>query len=132
MPTKPCLTANFCKRWGPDYGDQVDYLGVFIRNLEKDRIDPNHPEFVSTEPWVGYRFNGRRNHFEVPVQHSDVRIDLIIDLESRFDENYNATILTSAMPPHLGTRYDILVAKNHEDSRLANDCVLVSFFCAWA
>jgi two-component system KDP operon response regulator KdpE len=45
--------------WGPDYGDQVDYLRVFIRNLRKKiESDPDHPEFVTTEPWVGYRFNG--------------------------------------------------------------------------
>jgi len=45
--------------WGPDYGDQVDYLRVFIRNLRKKiEIDPDHPEFVTTEPWIGYRFNG--------------------------------------------------------------------------
>jgi two-component system KDP operon response regulator KdpE len=44
---------------GPDYGDQVDYLRVFIRNLRKKiESDPDHPEFVTTEPWVGYRFNG--------------------------------------------------------------------------
>ena len=45
--------------WGPDYSDQVDYLRVFIRNLRKKiESDPDHPEFVTTEPWVGYRFNG--------------------------------------------------------------------------
>ncbi len=45
--------------WGPDYGDQVDYLRVFIKNLRK-KIEPNpeHPEYITTEPWVGYRFNG--------------------------------------------------------------------------
>ena len=43
--------------WGPDYGDQVDYLRVFIRSLRK-KIEPNpeNPEFIITEPWVGYRF----------------------------------------------------------------------------
>jgi two-component system KDP operon response regulator KdpE len=45
--------------WGPDYGDQVDYLRVFIRNLRKKiESDPDNPELVTTEPWVGYRFNG--------------------------------------------------------------------------
>ena len=45
--------------WGPDYGDQVDYLRVFIKNLRK-KVEPNpeHPEYITTEPWVGYRFNG--------------------------------------------------------------------------
>ncbi len=50
--------------WGPDYGDQVDYLRVFIRNLRKKiESDPDHPEFVGTEPWVGYRFNGAPESF---------------------------------------------------------------------
>jgi two-component system KDP operon response regulator KdpE len=45
--------------WGPDYGDQVDYLRVFIKNLRKKlERDPEHPEYITTEPWVGYRFNG--------------------------------------------------------------------------
>jgi two-component system KDP operon response regulator KdpE len=45
--------------WGPDYGDQVDYLRVFIKNLRKKvEPSPEHPEYITTEPWVGYRFNG--------------------------------------------------------------------------
>jgi two-component system, OmpR family, KDP operon response regulator KdpE len=45
--------------WGPDYGDQVDYLRVFIMNLRrKIELNPESPEFITTEPWVGYRFNG--------------------------------------------------------------------------
>lgn len=44
--------------WGPDYGDQVDYLRVFIMNLRKKvEPDPEHPRFITTEPWIGYRFN---------------------------------------------------------------------------
>lgn len=45
--------------WGPDYGDQVDYLRVFIKTLRK-KIEPNpdHPKYIITEPWVGYRFTG--------------------------------------------------------------------------
>jgi two-component system KDP operon response regulator KdpE len=45
--------------WGPDYGSEVDYLRVFIKNLRK-KIEPNpeSPEYITTEPWVGYRFNG--------------------------------------------------------------------------
>jgi two-component system KDP operon response regulator KdpE len=45
--------------WGPDYGDQVDYLRVFIKNLRKKmEANPDRPEYITTEPWVGYRFNG--------------------------------------------------------------------------
>ncbi len=44
--------------WGPDYGDQVDYLRVFIKSLRK-KIEPipEEPRYIITEPWVGYRFN---------------------------------------------------------------------------
>jgi two-component system KDP operon response regulator KdpE len=45
--------------WGPDYGDQVDYLRVFIKSLRKKiEPDPDHPRYITTEPWIGYRFNG--------------------------------------------------------------------------
>jgi two-component system KDP operon response regulator KdpE len=44
--------------WGPDYGDQVEYLRVFIKRLrDKIETDPEHPQHITTEPWVGYRFN---------------------------------------------------------------------------
>jgi two-component system KDP operon response regulator KdpE len=43
--------------WGPDYGDQTDYLRVFITTLRKKiEPQPSNPRFVLTEPWVGYRF----------------------------------------------------------------------------
>ena len=43
--------------WGPDYGDQVEYLRVFVNQLRKKiEKDPSHPRFLLTEPWVGYRF----------------------------------------------------------------------------
>lgn len=42
--------------WGPDYGDQVDYLRVFMNQLRKKiEVSPAHPRFLLTEPWVGYR-----------------------------------------------------------------------------
>jgi two-component system KDP operon response regulator KdpE len=45
--------------WGPDYGDQVDYLRAIIRNLRKKlELNPDEPQYIKTEPWVGYRFNG--------------------------------------------------------------------------
>ena len=45
--------------WGPDYGDQVEYLRVFIKNLRKKlELNPDHPQYITTEPWIGYRFNG--------------------------------------------------------------------------
>jgi two-component system KDP operon response regulator KdpE len=43
--------------WGPDYGDEVEYLRVFINRLRKKiEPDPTHPRYLVTEAWVGYRF----------------------------------------------------------------------------
>ena len=43
--------------WGPDCGDQIEYLRVFINQLRK-KIEPPglKPTFITTEPRVGYRF----------------------------------------------------------------------------
>ena len=44
--------------WGGDYVEQDQYLRVFVGNLRK-KIEPNpaSPQYILTEPWVGYRFN---------------------------------------------------------------------------
>jgi len=44
--------------WGPDYGEETEYLRVFINQLRK-KIEPDsrHPRYIHTEPWVGYRFD---------------------------------------------------------------------------
>lgn len=43
--------------WGPDYGDQVEYLRVFIKQIRrKIEARPDKPVYMLTEPWVGYRF----------------------------------------------------------------------------
>jgi two-component system KDP operon response regulator KdpE len=43
--------------WGPDYGDETDYLRVFINHLRKKiEPDPARPKYILTEPWIGYRF----------------------------------------------------------------------------
>jgi two-component system KDP operon response regulator KdpE len=44
--------------WGPDYGEEVEYLRVFINQLRKKiEKDPSKPRYLLTEPWVGYRFD---------------------------------------------------------------------------
>ena len=44
--------------WGPDYGDQVDYLRVFVNQLRKKiEKNPSSPAYLLTEPWVGYRLH---------------------------------------------------------------------------
>jgi len=43
--------------WGPNYGDQVQYLRVFVNQLRKKiEEDPSQPRHILTEPWIGYRF----------------------------------------------------------------------------
>ena len=44
--------------WGPDYGEQVEYLRVFVKQLRR-KIEPrpDKPRHILTEPWVGYRFH---------------------------------------------------------------------------
>jgi two-component system KDP operon response regulator KdpE len=42
--------------WGPDYGNEVEYLRVFVNQLRKKiEPDPGSPRYLLTEPWVGYR-----------------------------------------------------------------------------
>ena len=44
--------------WGPDYGDEVEYLRVFVNQLRKKiETNPSNPKYLITEPWVGYRFH---------------------------------------------------------------------------
>lgn len=44
--------------WGPDYGDEVEYLRVFVKQLRrKIEPKPDKPRYILTEPWVGYRFH---------------------------------------------------------------------------
>lgn len=43
--------------WGPDYGNEVEYLRTFINQLRKKiEKNPARPKYILTEPWVGYRF----------------------------------------------------------------------------
>ncbi len=43
--------------WGPEYGEEADYLRVYVRQLRrKVEADPSHPQYILTEPGVGYVF----------------------------------------------------------------------------
>ncbi|MEZ4862518.1 MAG: response regulator transcription factor [Caldilineaceae bacterium] len=41
--------------WGPEYGDETDYLWAYIRRLRrKVEPDPGNPRYILTQPGVGY------------------------------------------------------------------------------
>jgi two-component system, OmpR family, KDP operon response regulator KdpE len=43
--------------WGPEYGENVEYLRVFMSQLRKKLEDqPKQPRHLVSEPGVGYRF----------------------------------------------------------------------------
>lgn len=43
--------------WGPEYGEELEYLRTYVRMLRKKiEDDPARPQYIQTEPWVGYRF----------------------------------------------------------------------------
>jgi two-component system KDP operon response regulator KdpE len=43
--------------WGPEYGDETEYLRVYVRRLRhKIEADPLQPRHLVTEHGVGYRF----------------------------------------------------------------------------
>lgn len=43
--------------WGPEHGNEFEYLRSYVRMLRKKiERDPARPEYILTEPWVGYRF----------------------------------------------------------------------------
>jgi len=43
--------------WGPEYGRELEYLRTYIRTLRRKIEDnPARPEYLVTEPWLGYRF----------------------------------------------------------------------------
>ncbi len=43
--------------WGPEYGEETDYLRVYVRQLRlKIEQEPSQPQYILTEPGVGYVF----------------------------------------------------------------------------
>ncbi len=44
--------------WGPEYGNELEYLRTFVRQLRKKiEDDPRHPQYLLTDAYIGYRFN---------------------------------------------------------------------------
>ena len=43
--------------WGPEHGDELEYLRTFVRQLRKKiEDDPRHPRYLMTDAYIGYRF----------------------------------------------------------------------------
>jgi DNA-binding response OmpR family regulator len=43
--------------WGPEYGDETEYLRVYMRYLrQKLEADPSEPRYLLTQPGAGYMF----------------------------------------------------------------------------
>ncbi len=50
--------------WGPEYGEEADYLRVYVRQLRrKVEAEPSRPRYILTEPGIGYVF---RSQGEMP------------------------------------------------------------------
>lgn len=44
--------------WGPEYGDETEYLRVYIGRLrQKIEVNPLEPQYLLTERGIGYLFN---------------------------------------------------------------------------
>jgi len=44
--------------WGPEYGNELEYLRTFIRQIRmKIEDDPANPQYLVTDSHIGYRFN---------------------------------------------------------------------------
>jgi two-component system, OmpR family, KDP operon response regulator KdpE len=43
--------------WGPEYGNEREYLRVLVSQLRKKiEDDPAHPNYILTDSYIGYRF----------------------------------------------------------------------------
>jgi two-component system KDP operon response regulator KdpE len=54
--------------WGPEYGGELEYLRTYARMLRKKiEDDPAKPQYILTEPWVGYRFRNPSDPDQPPA-----------------------------------------------------------------
>ena len=59
LNTNKVLTHNMLlgKVWGPEYGEEKEYLRVFVNRLrQKLEVNPENPKYIITVPGVGYQF----------------------------------------------------------------------------
>jgi two-component system KDP operon response regulator KdpE len=54
--------------WGLEYGNELEYLRSYVKMLRKKiEREPAKPEYILTEPWVGYRFRNPSDPDAPPV-----------------------------------------------------------------
>jgi len=54
--------------WGPEYGSEFEYLRSYVRMLRKKiEENPAKPEYILTEPWLGYRFRNPTDPADSPL-----------------------------------------------------------------
>jgi two-component system, OmpR family, KDP operon response regulator KdpE len=52
--------------WGPEYGEEADYLRVYVRQLRiKVETEPSRPKYILTEPGIGYVFRPSQSESSV-------------------------------------------------------------------
>jgi two-component system, OmpR family, KDP operon response regulator KdpE len=58
--------------WGVEYGNELEYLRSYVRMLRKKiEADPSNPEYILTEPWLGYRFRNPSDPDSPPAATED-------------------------------------------------------------
>jgi two-component system, OmpR family, KDP operon response regulator KdpE len=57
--------------WGPQHVNQVEYVRTFMNQLRKKiELDPSHPVYLITQPYVGYPENpGTRRSITGKIRH---------------------------------------------------------------
>jgi len=58
--------------WGPEYGEELEYLRAYVRTLRKKiETEPAQPKYILTDPWVGYRFHNPSDGEQGPVEANE-------------------------------------------------------------
>jgi two-component system, OmpR family, KDP operon response regulator KdpE len=68
--------------WGPEYGEEADYLRVYMRQLRlKIEKEPSQPKYLLTEPGVGYVF--RSHVMAATIDETQSVISTATSIETR-------------------------------------------------
>jgi len=81
MKNQDCTVANATllrSIWGPEYGNESHYLRSYVKALRKKiEADPTRPEYILTEPRIGYRFRNPANAGPISSQLEDFILETI-------------------------------------------------------